>query len=305
MADLDTTDDCYRCGYNLHGIADDQACPECGLLAERSRRASDELHLTRPTWLRRLFLGVLSILLGLLAAPIITLAMTAKRRPLRSAALSQSVLDFLEVLLPLLGLLTGGVLICIGAWLLAGREGYGPADTADRHRRIWLRCLSFIPMTGVAALAVSIDMMQNRGWRASSFQDGWGLSTQPQNVMIGTLLLCSPIPALLFWQLRSLAKRARSAHLAEHCAIVGIGTSLSLIYVATIVFIASYSESLGFGGYWTSRSNLFTLMLSLVATAAVVITLWSLYLMTRFALAFNRAARQLRTAWNRDDRSLA
>ena len=40
-------DECYRCGYNLLGIADDQACPECGLLAQRSRRVTDELHDTR------------------------------------------------------------------------------------------------------------------------------------------------------------------------------------------------------------------------------------------------------------------
>ncbi len=45
---------CYRCGYVLHGIADDQPCPECGLLAERSRRVSDELHDTRPRWLARI-----------------------------------------------------------------------------------------------------------------------------------------------------------------------------------------------------------------------------------------------------------
>ena len=48
-ADLgDRPDDCYRCGYPLLGIDDEQACPECGLLARRSRRQTDELHNTRP-----------------------------------------------------------------------------------------------------------------------------------------------------------------------------------------------------------------------------------------------------------------
>ena len=56
---------CYRCGYDLRGIADDQPCPECGLLAERSRRMTDELHNTRPRWLRRISLGVWLILLSL------------------------------------------------------------------------------------------------------------------------------------------------------------------------------------------------------------------------------------------------
>src|SRR5262245_33731572 len=58
-------DECFRCGYALRGIADDQACPECGLLAERSRRVTDELHDTRPKWLRKLAIGTWMILLSI------------------------------------------------------------------------------------------------------------------------------------------------------------------------------------------------------------------------------------------------
>src|SRR5437762_9680970 len=57
--------ECLRCGYDLRGIANEQACPECGLLAERSRRVTDELHDTRPRWLRRLAWGVWLILLAI------------------------------------------------------------------------------------------------------------------------------------------------------------------------------------------------------------------------------------------------
>src|SRR5688500_12763630 len=63
-------DACFRCGYALHGIADDQPCPECGLLAERSRRPTDELHSTRPGWLRRLALGTFRLLMTVVAAVI-------------------------------------------------------------------------------------------------------------------------------------------------------------------------------------------------------------------------------------------
>src|SRR5688500_7930513 len=58
-------DDCYRCGYALHGIADDQPCPECGLLARRSRRVTDDLHRTRPRWLRRITIGVALLLVAI------------------------------------------------------------------------------------------------------------------------------------------------------------------------------------------------------------------------------------------------
>jgi len=57
--------ECIRCDYDLRGIADDQACPECGLLALRSRRPSDELHDTRPRWLFNLSWGIWLILLAI------------------------------------------------------------------------------------------------------------------------------------------------------------------------------------------------------------------------------------------------
>src|SRR5262245_57647691 len=72
------SDLCYRCGYDVRGIANEHPCPECGLLAERSRRVTDELHNTRPRWLRRLSLGVWLILLALAAAaiwPFVSLAL--------------------------------------------------------------------------------------------------------------------------------------------------------------------------------------------------------------------------------------
>src|SRR5215217_4158067 len=65
-APADLSAECCRCGYDLRGIGDDQPCPECGLLAQRSRRKSDELHDTRPRWLRRISMGVWTILLALL-----------------------------------------------------------------------------------------------------------------------------------------------------------------------------------------------------------------------------------------------
>jgi hypothetical protein len=46
----------------------------------------------------------------------------------------------------------------------------------------------------------------------------------------------------------------------------------------------------------------------LILTAAVagnLFVLWSLYLLLRFAISFFKASRQLRNAWNQQDRSRA
>src|SRR5207253_1066769 len=116
---------------------------------------------------------------------------------------------------------------------------------------------------------------------------------------------CAPLPILLFYQLRSLAKRARSAHLAEHCAIVGWGVGAALVYTGGLVVLFDNATRLGLGSYWTSRSNV-SLILGLIPLVAFsLFILWSLYLLIRFAVAFGKASRKLRATWNCADRSLA
>ena len=65
----------------------------------------------------------------------------------------------------------------------------------------------------------------------------------------------APLPLLLFLHLRSLAKRARSADLAEHCLIVGIGTASAILVTGAYSVVAANAEAWGFGTYWQSRST--------------------------------------------------
>jgi hypothetical protein len=114
---------------------------------------------------------------------------------------------------------------------------------------------------------------------------------------------CVPFPLLLFRRFRGLAKRARSAHLAEHCTIVGIGASAALLYAA-VWYVLSQNADDWFGDYWLGRSTVAYVLMAALGTAGLLFVLWSLYLMIRFAIAFGVAAYRLRATWRRADRSV-
>jgi hypothetical protein len=109
---------------------------------------------------------------------------------------------------------------------------------------------------------------------------------------------------LLFLHLRGLAKRAGSAHLAEHCLIVGIGSAATVMYVFAAAEILEHGQRWGLDEYWDARSKVSLALALILRVAACFFTLWSLYLLIRFAIAFARVAREIRGKWKRDDRSL-
>src|SRR5688500_7602255 len=120
-------DDCYRCGYALVGIADDQPCPECGLLAERSRRPTDELHNTRPRWHRRLALGAWLVLLVIAIVPVWAGVMEPVEEFLEDVPFVSKTMGSTrsEWTIPLLGLYAAAGLLLAAAFLLTAPEGYG------------------------------------------------------------------------------------------------------------------------------------------------------------------------------------
>lgn len=299
-------DECYRCGYDLRGIADDQPCPECGLLAERSRRVTDELHNTRPRWLRKLAWGINFILLAIAAAVAWPYVFETLQRHyyqwLRSTGWRRRPGLWIEWMMytPQAGMLVAALLLLVGGFLLASREGYAPADRVDRARRILLRVAVAVPFLALVLHLYGRTLL----WlavRGMYFPPDWTV-LQVIAAALATVG-CVPLPLLVFFQLRSLAKRARSVWLAEHCAIVGIGTSCALLYVGAIWLLSERAEAWGFGTHWTGRSNVFLALLTLLFAAAILFVFWAVVLLVRFAIAFWRASRQLRRAWQRDDRS--
>ena len=292
-------DECFRCGYDLRGIASEQPCPECGLLAERSRRVTDELHDTRPRWLRSLARGVWLILAAMLtcaAWPFVLAAFDSYVQPWR--LWGWGPWPWYIVLLPWLGIDFAALLFVGGVFLLTVREGYPPADRADGKLRVLVRVIAFVPL-------LALVLAQFNAW--ADYQWFWRPSLgrlEAQNEGLLPLLLatigCAPLPLLLFLRLRGLARRARSAHLAEHCLITGIGASASLLYFL-VVYVVMENGNRWFGDYWTARSNVALVVMLIMATASAVFLIWTLYLLVRFAIAFARARRLLRRKWASQD----
>lgn len=299
----DSTDVCYRCGYDLRTLADEQPCPECGLLAARSRRPSDELHHTRPGWLRKLSLGVWLILLAIVVAFGWAFGQEWLRERLDRGAVGATLYYALRLHGPFIGIDVTVLILAAGVWLLTVREGYAAADAKDRWRRRTLRVLAVLPILLLLVqhlLTQRQVMMVTRG--------GFYESDVDRMVLIGTAAMClvlAPLPLLLFFQLRSLAKRARSASLAEHCAIVGVGNTLTLLYVPVLMVVYEFAEDWGMGMYWSARSSVSLGLLAALLVASFLFAMWSVYLLVRFAIAFAKASRMLRTAWRRDDLSVA
>jgi len=305
------TDECYRCGYDLRGIEDDQPCPECGLLAQRSRRTTDELHDTRPRWLRSISRGANLILAAIVFAFAWTFAhnlllesivvpMLWKNtgpRSVMTVRIQRFVYDF-----PYLGYELAAAMLGLGAFFLTRREDYPPADRADRPLRVALRWLAMVPLASLVLLHVSFDYYMSGVLTGRSAADLEWL--QPAAMWLAALAGI-PLPVLLFFRLRSLARRARSAHLAEHCAIVGIGTSCAVLYLVVTLVILAHADEWGWGTNWSGRSRVALGLIVAIATAAFLFTFWSLYLLIRFAIAFRRASKQLKHKWTRDDRAAA
>jgi len=202
-------------------------------------------------------------------------------------------------LTPLFGPGIAAGVFALGVLSFTAREQYAPADQLDRRRRVLLRILAMFPLLGVVGEGALVSWSFSH--TVSYVVMDWSIFA----VFSGALAASIPLPALLFYQLRSLAKRARSEHLAEHCAIVGIGMSSAVLYGMVMAIIFQFSERWALDPNWATRSSVSLGLMIVCTLSASLFALWSFYLLIRFAIAFHIAARQLNRKWKTDDRATA
>jgi hypothetical protein len=249
---------CYRCGYDLRGLPGDGNCPECGLAVERSAAPASELWHAPPAWLAKLSWGARLVLL----APILGYVYGT-----RFARYVTSPRVEVHYLAPV----AFALMFAAGVWLITAPQPH--VFQARRWAWRWaLRAASLSPLV----MVVCYYLATSGRWANHS-----------ANPHLAGFVGLVPFPALLFFHLRRLARRVLNPSLAEHCAIVGVGGSVSLA--------AGLSGLLG------------RVPFAVVVAASVGIMLfflWTLFLMVRFTIAFGKAWRASRDAWDAADASV-
>jgi hypothetical protein len=266
---------------------------------------SDELHDTRPRWLRSLAIGVALLVVGILMGGAWVFVTQTLRNwsweLMRALKVSWTTAGMFQNLFSAIWSAIASACFFSGILYLTVAEGYPPADREDRRLRRMLRAAAWLALlvVGLVLFQEWVDAKYPRWLRPND--TGW----QPAEVLAlaaGAIAL-PPLPMLLMARLRGLAKRARSAHLAEHCMIVGIGTTLALLYAVAAFFIFRHGDE-WFGDYWIERSQGVIVVMLILTLLASLFALWSLYLLIRFGVAFWRASRQLKAKWQADDHAL-
>jgi hypothetical protein len=295
-------DVCFRCGYDLRGFSDDAPCPECGLLAGRSRMPTEELKHARPRWIGKLSVGVWLIILAQILSIFWFILAPVLLRPLAYAyayspplVLGLTVWELTEHGHFAVFHLAALMFFC-GTVFVTWPEGRPEVDRFDRRRRGAIRVFAFL-------LTVLIGLAHWHYWNRR--QSIWWSGDFFDRYSLLAISVIVPLPLLLFRQLRHLAQRVLSAHLAEHCVIVGWGMSATLLLgPLMIVLTEELVRADVLSRYWATRSLASLVLMLLIQVAVGLFYLWTLYISICFAAAFWRAREQAIAMWKRADRSV-
>jgi len=257
---------CRHCGYNLRGLSEIGACPECGTAIGRSL-FSDQLRFSDPVWVRTLASGitwilygiVLSILLGILSVVI------------------SSVIPNLD---PRVMTAIGGVsslVILVGYWKVTVPEpGVIEVSGIALH--------SYVRWTLVSGTVINLTA------QSSAMLDPLivgGITT------VGGLIGLAGFFALSVYA-RRLALRVPDDSLAHQTRVVmwGMGISFGALMISAAIMAVTTSSAASPGPSFVSL-----VPMCMTGIAYFVFAIWSLVLVVRYKRAASAAAENAEQTW--------
>jgi len=257
---------CRRCAYNLRGLSEDSACPECGTAVGRSL-LGDQLRFSDPVWVRTLASGmtwiVWGIFLGILLGVLIMIVEFALPN---TDPLTLSLIGSVPSLVAL-----------VGYWRVTA-----PEPDVMEVKALTLR--SFVRWTMVPSAVINLVVL-------------FGIYIDPLIAhsigVLGSLIGLAGYLALFVYA-RRLALRVPDEGLAHQTRVVMWGTVISLgtlmVSIAIIALTATSTAS-------PTPSLVAAVPLCMAGIAYLVFAIWSLVLIVRYQRAASAAADSAERTW--------
>jgi hypothetical protein len=146
---------CKQCGYDLSGLSESGACPECGLAIERSL-TEDLLEFSAPVYLASLHRGVFFILTGIILKVLIIFGSIGFGF---SLAMSNSVggMRYLEQFVGFLDLIAS-MMVALGWWLFSAPDPAFTGQLDGSTARKVVRVTTIIT-AGIAVVLLPIQFL--------------------------------------------------------------------------------------------------------------------------------------------------
>ena len=302
---MEASDSCVRCDYDLRGVADDQPCPECGLLAEQTRKRSDDLTDATPRWLGSIRLGVLLLLLAHVIAILWIPVFAMMGNALRPVFLGMKgtvpqwwfpspFFSRNYDLIYLCGFDVAALLLLIGVWVVSRPQPNAATAHLDRRLCNLLRLAAFAP---IFAMGLAHWLLFDQGYLGEFIMHWRQLS-----VLLLLTYGSAAVPVLLFILLRRLAQRWLHTRLAEHATIVAVGYAATLCAIPPLLWLLHLGNASG-RREWDGGSVFAIIVWLLIIVSTILFGGWTALNCVRFAIAFRNARRGALRKWAAADRA--